>query len=221
MYIVLAMTTATETNFLDGILDLLTEGKPIYQAVEPAPVVPAPAKRSPIDINLATVPELADVSTNDIATFWTGAQDIIAKGHRYVWTDRQAEVVRKAIRQLRERQTKTVEAAANGAVPCPQEAQRFLVSGQIVSVKQVEDHYRSNRYHTAYTWKWVVQDSRGFKVYGTVPQAFQNRFLDAENRYENPEDLVGKSVRFKANLTRSDRDEFFGFAKRPTGTVVG
>lgn len=78
------------------------------------------------------------------------------------------------------------------------EGDGVTITGKVVSVKFKEDGYGGRMV-------WTVEDDRGFLVWGSVP-----RSVDPER---------GDRVRFKANVTRSDRDESFGFAKRPRAAV--
>jgi hypothetical protein len=92
----------------------------------------------------------------------------------------QAEVARRA-------------AVAASAEACP--AGRVEVTGTVLSTKWVENKYGS-------TLKMLVEDRRGFKVFGSVPSALEN--------------VRGRSVSFTAALEPSQDDEKFGFFKRPT-----
>lgn len=66
----------------------------------------------------------------------------------------------------------------------------------------------------------IVQDDRGFKVWGTVPSSLQE--IPSSIKMEGSEDVLyrgleeGDRVSFNANVTKSDRDESFGFFKRPS-----
>ncbi len=92
----------------------------------------------------------------------------------------QAEVARRA-------------AVAASAEACP--VGRVEVTGTVLSTKWVENQYGS-------TLKMLVEDRRGFKVFGSVPSALDN--------------VRGRSVSFTAALEPSQDDEKFGFFKRPT-----
>jgi hypothetical protein len=83
------------------------------------------------------------------------------------------------------------------AIPAP--SGTVEVTGEVISTKWHDSDYGT-------TLKWTVKDDRGFKVWGTVPTGI------TVNR--------GDRVAFTANLTVSDRDEFFAFAKRPRKAVV-
>lgn len=77
---------------------------------------------------------------------------------------------------------------------------RQQITGQVVSVKTQENDYGVREVMT-------VRDDRGFLVWGTVPSAI--------------DDVVkGQRVSFVAGLQRSDKDECFGFFKRPTGAEI-
>ena len=70
------------------------------------------------------------------------------------------------------------------------------VRGKVVSTKWVDTMYGSTR-------KMLVEDEKGYKVYGSVPNA-----IDSVNN--------GDEVEFTATLSVSDDDHTFGFFSRPT-----
>lgn len=74
---------------------------------------------------------------------------------------------------------------------------REKVTGTIKSEKTVESDYGT-------TFKMVVEDDRGFRVYGTIPSAILH------------EVKVGDRVEFTAALKQADGDRTFGFYSRPT-----
>ena len=76
------------------------------------------------------------------------------------------------------------------------------ITGTVISVKD-----RASGYGTV-VFKMLVKDDRGFKVWGTVPQAI----WDAVGE----ERVTGQRVTFSATITQSPDDEKFGFFKRPT-----
>ena len=78
--------------------------------------------------------------------------------------------------------------------PCP--AGEEKIEGEIVSVK-------SQQYGWSSTLKMVIQDKRGFRVYGTVPQSIQGQ------------SLVGMQVSLTASIEPSEKDTSFGFYYRP------
>lgn len=79
---------------------------------------------------------------------------------------------------------------------CPEG--RVTVTGEILTTRVDESQFGS-------VIKMLVRDDRGFKVWGSMPGN-----LDAKR---------GDRVSFSANVTRSDKDDKFGFYKRPTKAV--
>ena len=77
---------------------------------------------------------------------------------------------------------------------CP--AGEEKIEGEIVSIK-------SQQYGWQSTLKMVIQDKRGFRVYGTVPQSIQG------------ESLIGMQVSLTAFIEPSEKDTSFGFYYRP------
>jgi len=104
--------------------------------------------------------------------------------------------------------------------PVPVVEGRIQITGRIVTEKWVDSDYGS-------THKMLVLDDRGFKVWGTVPQAVEPmNYYDEHGEYQH-EHGVGCGgrdsnhtaevrVTFTATVEKSDRDETFGFYKRPT-----
>lgn len=90
------------------------------------------------------------------------------------------------------------EAEYSAAEPCP--IGRTQITGHILSTKLQQNIYGG-------TFKMLVKDDRGFKIWGSVPSIF-----DQPQR--------GDRVIFFANITPSDDDEKFGFFKRPTRALI-
>lgn len=76
---------------------------------------------------------------------------------------------------------------------------RLVITGTLLAMKWQESYYGD-------TLKMLVQDDRGFRVWGSVPSS-----LDA-NRNDR--------IQFTAAVQRSDKDSKFGFFKRPTKSQV-
>jgi hypothetical protein len=76
---------------------------------------------------------------------------------------------------------------------------RQVITGTLLTLKYQESHYGE-------TLKMLVQDDRGFRVWGSVPSS-----LDA-NRNDR--------IQFTAAITQSDKDSKFGFFKRPTKAQI-
>lgn len=80
---------------------------------------------------------------------------------------------------------------------------RQTVTGRVISYKLVDNHFS---YHGGTTVKILVEDPRGFRIYGTAPAALLN------DRDAN--ELKGTEVEFTATL--EGKEKGFGFFKRPT-----
>ena len=91
-------------------------------------------------------------------------------------------------------------ADAEAALPIPV-AGRIAVSGTVLSMKGIASPH-------GYVTKMLVQHDDGWKVWGTVPQAFA-------------EVQTGQHVNFTATITVSDNDPKFGYFKRPAVTGEG
>ena len=85
---------------------------------------------------------------------------------------------------------------------------RHEFSGEILGFKREPGF----GYYDADILKMIFRDDRGFKLYGTTPSALFNE--------HNTDDLRGMMVRFAATVERSNKDETFGFFKRPTKAAI-
>lgn len=121
--------------------------------------------------------------------------DIVSKLIRYGSISDNAT---KLIRTLLEKIDGRAEAEAKrkmekeAAAPCP--SGRVKITGEIVSVKDVETDFGT-------TTKIVVKTPDGWCCYGTMPAGLGVN--------------MGDSVEFTATLAPSDKDPKFGFYKRP------
>lgn len=118
-----------------------------------------------------------------------------------------------AVRKIMEKQkardaAKAAEYAA--AAECPEG--RVQVTGTILSVKLVDDGWGDDK-----TWKMLVRDDSGFKVWGTIPTKLmeQTELYVTRQVYDNAA-LKRQRVKFAAAIQPSDDDSKFGFFKRPT-----
>jgi hypothetical protein len=82
-------------------------------------------------------------------------------------------------------------------------AGKQVITGEVMSLKTQYSQYGE-------VTKMLVKDDRGFKVFGTVPQAI----WDAA--YELDIEVKGQRVQFTATVEASKDDNKFGFFKRPT-----
>lgn len=140
--------------------------------------------------------------------------DVARKLRKYgELSERQTAAIRRIMEQRRRRQA---ERDANPE-PTPEQPLgegRYLIEGEIVSAKIQDGIYGPQT-------KMLVKLTDGNKVWGTCPASVE----DASYRMDRPGDsiydrLTGLHVRFTAQVTRSEKDEHFGFFKRPTGAAI-
>ena len=144
-------------------------------------------------------------------TLWEMRRDN-QKGFR--WTAEQIEAGRQ------EAAKKDAEDAAYAARKAEREARaipapegKTTVLGTILSVKAQEGDY-------GITWKMLVDDDRGFRVWSTIPAALYGWVEGAPGGYLRPEDLRGRRVSFSATLAPKAEDPSFAIAKRPTKATL-
>lgn len=120
-------------------------------------------------------------------------------------SDKQLECIAPAI--IRQERWKTERAERDARMPeaSPVIEGRIDITGEVLTTKTQYSDYGD-------TDKWLVIDDRGFKVWGTIPRA---AFDDHDMK-----SLRGQRVTFTATVTKSDRDEAFGFYKRPTSVKI-
>lgn len=124
------------------------------------------------------------------------------------------------------------EAERLAAEPCP--TGRVVITGEIVSLRREESNFG---YRATMTTKMLVKDDRGFKVWGTMPNTLADDLYYAWYEAAKAEageaftlqnfgsdywfkSAKGSRITFTATVTPSDRDDRFGFAKRPTKAEV-
>ncbi len=90
----------------------------------------------------------------------------------------------------------------NPATPCPKG--KIVVKGVIRSYS-----YKFCFYSKRDVCKIVIRDSNGFSVWGTAPKALVEDYDLAQ------EQSNGTIIAIAADVTPSDKDETFGFFKRP------
>lgn len=123
--------------------------------------------------------------------------DLLRKLRQYgPWSDRQRDAVLRGKVRDAERAARAEAEADEPRIPVPEGQGRFTIEGEVVSVKWQDNDYGSRQVMT-------VKVPGFYLVWGSVPSA-----LHGIER--------GDRVRFDATVTRSDRDESFGFFKRPT-----
>jgi hypothetical protein len=143
--------------------------------------------------------------------------DLYGKLYRkgYTLSERQIDAVRRSVQRDAERAERfAADQALLADAPDLAEG-RYTVEGEIISAKVQDSQYGSQL-------KMLVRLADGNKVWGTVPASIE----DASYQMDRPGDsirdrLVGLTVRFAAEVKRSNDDAHFGFFKRPkNGEVV-
>lgn len=125
--------------------------------------------------------------------------DVARKLNQYgSLSDRQIDAVRTALQRDVARIAERAARAAEPQVECPEG--RYVITGEIVKLKGQETDW-------GFTLKMIVKDDRGFRVWMTVPSSLQ------------PVEL-GDRVTVTATVVASDRDESFGFGKRPSKASI-
>ena len=126
-----------------------------------------------------------------------------------------------------EREARKAADEARKATATPVPTGKATVTGVVVSWKEVQNTFS---YYGESILKIVVEDSRGFRVFGTCPKALVdavlNKFyadrdssLDGEDVWKN-EALKGAMVTFTATVEQSKDDPAFGFFKRATKATL-
>jgi hypothetical protein len=135
---------------------------------------------------------------------WRIADDIASKLEKYTkpLSEKQTAFMVKAHGEYLGREAKKAQERLKierGEIkPCP--TGRVQITGTILSVKWVENDFGG-------TYKMLVQDDSGFKVYGTVPAS-----LPCSDR--------GTRIQFTATVQPSKDDIVFGIYSRPTKAQV-
>ena len=142
--------------------------------------------------------------------------DLLHKLNRYgELTEKQTAAVLRAMDRDREKAEQR-QAEADAAEGPLVEGRREVV-GEVLGTK-VQDGFYGD------ALKMLVREDDGNKVWGTVPQALLDQVYEMDkddDDFDGTKKLLpGKRVRFTALVLRSDRDEHFGFFKRPTKAEV-
>jgi hypothetical protein len=135
--------------------------------------------------------------------------DLLTKARRYgSLSERQVDAALNAKTRQQERDARR---AADEQDRRPVVEGTIQIEGEVVSTKWQENAYGGRAVMT-------VKDDRGFLVWGSVPSALD--FIDEPGSEPGDPGFQralgrGDRVRFTATVTASDRDECFGFFKRP------
>lgn len=122
-----------------------------------------------------------------------------------------------------EREARNAREAARKAAAQPVPTGKTTITGTVVSWKEATNSFS---YYAETILKVVVEDQRGFRVFGTCPKALadaafdafyadRDRSLDGPDVWKN-EALKGAMVTFTATVEQSKDDPAFGFFKRAT-----
>lgn len=141
----------------------------------------------------------ADATTNYMQSLKTITQMQLTERRYYGYIVSILPAYRRSIEKDAERAQRA--AAREQEVTAPVIEGRVEVVGTIISYDIKENDFGVRTVIT-------VKDHRGFKVWGTCPRSIDYG------------DLVNKQVRFTAEIEKSDRDETFGFFKRPTKAQI-
>lgn len=126
--------------------------------------------------------------------------DIAHKARRYGdASERQVAFVERLLTEVDQKITAYVEREPEPEVP-PAPEGKVVVEGVIVHTEWRESQYGGST-------KMIVKADEGWKVWSTLPAS-----LSGADK--------GDRVRFTATLARSDRDDAFAFASRPTKGLV-
>jgi hypothetical protein len=122
-------------------------------------------------------------------------------------TPKQTDAVIKSIKReqgWKDDREKAEQELLEKGVQVPVTDERILVEGKVISVKEERDNFS---YQERYILKILVVTDEGWKVWGTAPSVISS----VEK---------GDRVQFMARVQQSDRDQLFGFFKRPTKAKV-
>jgi len=119
------------------------------------------------------------------------------KAKLFKWGSISEKQVALVLKIAKEEAEKTPEPPAE-PIPAELLEGRHKLTGVILGFKSQENHFTGG-----YDLKMIFRDDRGFKLWGSA--------VDANK---------GDRVEFMARVEKSDRDECFGFTKRPTKVVV-
>lgn len=110
------------------------------------------------------------------------------------WTEKMTDAIRRHL--------STLAAAEADAAAHPVVEGRIVIRGEILSNRIDENDYGT-------TYKILVKDERGFKVWGSLAKAL----WDGINEFD---EVKGRGVTFSATVEASKDDKSFGFFSRPT-----
>lgn len=129
-------------------------------------------------------------------------------------TEPQVELAFKLKRDTADRQEQEEDEAEN-LVPVPTAVLdgRVEITGRVIAAM-----FRDSDYGPQEKMILAVDAGEGkfWKLWSTLPRAISDSLRDADGQFLPLSALKGETVRFTAKIEKSDRDECFAFAKRPT-----
>lgn len=128
--------------------------------------------------------------------------DIVAKLVKYgSISDKAMAFVSSLLSKIENRATVEAARAERHALAAtvPTTDTRVMIEGKVISHK-----FQDSAFGTVH--KMLIEATEGFRLWGTVPNG-----LDIE---------TGIRVKFQARITKSDRDEKFGFFQRPSKAEI-
>lgn len=123
---------------------------------------------------------------------------------------RQIDAIVKTMKKREEYVQRKLAEVAPTAPLDEKHGERQTLTGVIVSEKWVPGRHEHVKTH-----KMLVKLDNGNKVFGSMPIDVERAVDDSER-----ETAVGMRVKFDAKVTRSNKDENFGFFNRPTKAQV-
>jgi len=111
---------------------------------------------------------------------------------KFRWEQKSSEITENFMSQYKELEYKQI---------VPVTENRIQFEGKIINTKFQENQFGG-------TLKMLFEDTRGFRLWGSVP----SKLLD--------EELINLNIKFLATVAVSNEDLSFGFFKRPTKVTV-
>lgn len=127
-------------------------------------------------------------------------------------TERMLDAVKNSMKRSAERAER--EATAK---PIPATDKRLTIEGVIISAQYRESNYDSGFFSPA-SVKVTVEHADGWRAWGTLPSEMWAHMVTYERGElsDRTHVLKGRRIKFDARVVRSEKDEKFGFFKRPT-----
>ena len=153
-------------------------------------------------IDETTLDWFKDLLANSYAGKNDFVKDVLSRAEKFGnVTAKQISAVQKVVRNDEEYARKNKERLARMT---PMKDGKGEVIGEVISIKQQENQFNYGR---SYVFKMLVEDFKGYRVFGTVP----GFLLDEEVK-------VGDFVKFNAKLRQKELG--FGFYSYPQNSVI-